>query len=94
MLFEIPHNHNPKISSVLVFDVGTLVLERTALPNMAAAVDGKVIPNVIPPSFEVTPLNAPQSINCTGVVMPAFPKHCIVVNGNSVGQIVGRRLYI
>ena len=44
LLFEISHDHNAKISSVLVFDVGTLVDEWTALPNMTTAIDGKVIP--------------------------------------------------
>ena len=74
LLLKIPHNHNAKISCVLVFDVGPLILERTTLPNVATAIDGEVITNVIPISFQVTLLDASQAINRTSVIMSPFPQ--------------------
>ena len=46
--FKVTHDQNAEISGVFTTDMSTLVLKRTALPNVSSTINGKVIADAIP----------------------------------------------
>lgn len=90
--FVVAEDDDAEVARVVVFDMGTLKLERASLPDASFGIDREVIPDVGPPVVEVPATDEIHPTQRVGIRPRRHRHDCVVVDGDptDVGHRVGK----